>query len=171
MAKMLLKEAGKSPASFFSLIKNPLKFRLYLLKSLPAAYFAGLKLKQLDEDHSIVVVPYKWFTKNPFRSTYFACLAMAGELSTGILAMGHIHKTQVRVSMLILSIEGKFMKKATGDTMFICNQGNEIKQNISMAISTGEPKTFKACSSGYNSNGELIAEFNCEWSFMVKKTP
>ena len=75
-------------AAFFSVIGNPLKYRLFLLRHLPAAYFSGLRIEKMDEQHCVVSVPYKWFTRNPFRSTYFACLSMAAEMSTGVLALG-----------------------------------------------------------------------------------
>ena len=73
--------------SFASLVHHPLKFRLFLLKNLPAAYFSGLKILSADSDRTVVSVPYRWLTRNPFRSIYFASLSMAAEMSTGILAM------------------------------------------------------------------------------------
>ena len=73
-------------ATFQKTIKNPFLFRLYLLTRLPSAFFAGLKISDLEADTCTVTVRYKWFTRNPFRSIYFACLAMAAEMSTGVLA-------------------------------------------------------------------------------------
>ena len=74
---------------------NSFLLRLSFLGSLPAAFFAGLKVKEITDEKVITVVKYSWFTKNPFRSIYFACLAMAAELSTGLLLInlttGSIH--------------------------------------------------------------------------------
>lgn len=66
-------------------IIKPPAFKLYTLRHLPAAFFAGLKIELLEETKAIVSVKQKWFNKNPFHSIYFAVLAMAAELSTGIL--------------------------------------------------------------------------------------
>ena len=65
------------PNQFIQTLKNPVLFRLYLFYKLPAAFFSGVRVREIDEQHCVVTVPYKWFSQNPFRSTYFACLAMA----------------------------------------------------------------------------------------------
>ncbi len=157
--------AKRSSAAFFALINNPVKFRFFLLSKLPAAYFSGVKLRSINEERSVVSVPYKWFTRNPFRCTYFACLSMAAEMSTGILAMGNIYKRSPKVSMLVIGIEGKFYKKATGVTNFICEDGIAIRQVIETAIATGEPQSIRVLSSGFNKQNELVAEFWVTWSF------
>src|SRR4051812_35192240 len=115
--------SAPSSKAFFSLVKHPLKFRLFLLKNLPAAYFSGLKVRSVNEKAVVISIPYKWFTRNPFRCTYFACLSMAAEMSTGILAIGNLYKRSPKVSMLVVGIEGKFYKKATGLIRFGCEDG------------------------------------------------
>jgi Domain of unknown function (DUF4442) len=155
-------------AAFLRLIRSPIRFRLYLLTKLPSAFFSGLRIRQIDETQSIVTVPYKWFTRNPFRSTYFACLGMAAEMSTGVLAMSHIY--QKPVSMLVVGMEATFSKKATGITSFHCPDGQAIGQTITLAISTGEGQTIKVRSLGVNAAGESVAEFFITWSFKIKKS-
>src|SRR5579871_5613195 len=105
--------------TFQKLVQSHLRFRLYLFSHIPSAFFSGLRIQQIDDNQSVITLPYKWFTRNPFRSTYFACLAMAAEMSTGILAMAFIYK-QKNVSMLVTGMEAKFNKKATGLTRFSC---------------------------------------------------
>ncbi len=161
--------AANNSAAFFRLINHPAKFRLFLLKNLPAAFFSGLKIIEINKKECSVSVPYKWFTQNPFRSTYFACLSMAAELSTGALGMANIYKRKPAVSMLIVSNEGKYYKKATGKTIFTCNDGEAISNVIDEAIGTGEPQTITTKSAGYNKHKELVAEFTFTWSFKSKK--
>lgn len=168
MENVLSNAAQHDTAAFFSLINHPVKFRLYLLKNLPAAYFSGLKIVEADASACSVTLPFKWFTKNPFRSTYFACLSMAAELSTGVLAMAHVYKRKPSVSMLVTGIEGKFHKKATGLTTFQCRDGEKIEEAIATASSTKSPQEVKAYSIGKNASGETLAEFWITWSFKVK---
>ena len=153
---------------FFEIALHPLKFRLFLLKNLPAAYFSGLRIVSVSAKEAVVTIPYKWFTRNPFRSTYFACLSMAAEMSTGVLAMGHVYGRQPKVSLLVVAVEGKFYKKAVEHTSFKCNEGDAILQAVQQAISSGEPQTIRILSSGYNKAGELVAEFWITWSFREK---
>jgi len=168
MGKISTNAVNENGTAFFYLINHPLRFRLYLLKNLPAGYFSGLKIVQAKSTACTVSIPFKWFTKNPFRSTYFACLSMAAELSTGVLAMAHLYKRRPAVSMLVTGIEGKFHKKATGLTFFQCEDGQKINEAISSAISLHTPQEIKAHSIGRNKEGEVVAEFWITWSFKAK---
>jgi hypothetical protein len=154
-----------SAAAFFSMTKNPVKFRMFQLQQLPASYFSGVRIISADSEKAEVSVPYKWFTRNPFRSTYFACLSMAAEMSTGVLALAQVYKRQPAVALLVVAVEGKFYKKAIAKTKFICLEGKAISTTVQTAIDTGEPQTIRALSSGYNDAGELVAEFWITWSF------
>lgn len=155
-------------AQFLQLIKHPIKFRLFLLSKLPSAFFCGVRVKFADEKKCVTSVPFKWLSQNPFRSTYFACLSMAAEMSTGVLALAHIYKRQPQVSMLVSKVEGTFLKKAVGRTLFTCEDGQVIKQTIEDAIISNEGKIVTARSFGRNKEGEIVAEFAITWSFKVK---
>jgi hypothetical protein len=166
---MSISSATHSSPAFFKLINKPLKARMFLLSKLPAAYFSGLRVMLADENKCAVSVPFKWFTQNPFRSTYFACLGMAAEMSTGILSMANIYQRKPSVSMLITGMESRFHKKAVGKTIFTCNEGALIKEAIENAIASGSPETIRVYSSGHNQQNELIAEFWFTWSFKLKQ--
>lgn len=157
-----------SSAKFKKLIGHSLKFRLFLLFKLPSAFFCGVRVRQLEDSRCITSVPYKWLSQNPFRSTYFACLAMAAEMSTGVLAMLYTHKQQPAVSMLVVELQAVYHKKATGRTYFTCEDGNLFKEAIATAIATNDARTVVAKSIGRNDKNELIAEFIITWSFRPK---
>lgn len=154
---------------FLQLINNRFKFNLFLFSKLPSAFFCGVRVQSADENKCVVTVPFKWFSQNPFKSTYFACLSMAAEMSTGVLGLAHIHKRNPAVSMLVVNITGNFIKKAVGKTSFVCNDGLIIKQAIEAAIFHGEGKTVVAKSTGTNAQGEIVAEFLITWSFKAKQ--
>jgi len=153
---------------FLKLINHPVKYRIFLLTQLPAAFFSGVRIKEISETKCSVSVPFKWLTRNPFRSTYFASLAMAAELSTGALAMMHIYKSKPALSMLITSMRADYFKKATGKTVFLCEQGKQICDAVQQAILDNEPKNIPVKSVGRNKDGEIVAEFIFTWSFKVK---
>jgi hypothetical protein len=154
---------------FIRLMKHPFKFRLFLLIKLPSAFFAGVRVREIDEKHCVATVPYKWFSQNPFNSTYFACLSMAAEMSTGALAMAHLHRKTPAVSMLVIKVESEYFKKATGRTIFTCNDGQAMLTAIEESITTGEAGTLRAKSTGKNVTGETVAEFYITWSFKARK--
>lgn len=154
--------------AFIKLMKHPLKFRLFLLTRLPAAWIAGVRVKDVDENHCIATVPYKWLSQNPFRSTYFACLSMAAELSTGALAMAQLYKLPTQVSMLVVKVESEYFKKATARSYFTCVDGVLFQRAVEETIATGEARTVRAKSTGRNREGDIIAEFYITWSFKAK---
>ena len=155
-------------SAFKEQITNPVKYHLFMLSNLPAAWFSGLRISSLNEQQAVVSLKQKWFNKNPFQSVYFAVLAMAAEMSTGLLSMGHIHKRNPAISMLVTKIEGTFIKKATGKILFTCNDGEAINKLIDSAILSGEPVSIVCCSTGRNENNEVVAEFYITWSFKAR---
>ncbi len=156
-------------AEFIRLMKHPVKFRMFLLSKLPSAFFAGVRVREADEKSCVVTVPFKWFSQNPFRSTYFACLSMAAEMSTGALAMAYLYKRKPPVSMLVVKVESEYFKKATGRTSFMCEDGDLFRKAVEESIASGEARMVKARSVGTNKEGEIVAEFFITWSFKAKQ--
>lgn len=159
---------NSSQQNFFKLANHPFKFRMYLLFKLPAAFFSGIRVKEINEERCITSVPYKWLTQNPFRSIYFASLAMAAEMSTGAIAMSNVYERKPSISMLVTKMEAAYFKKATGTIFFICEQGKEIAAIIDEVVRIGEGKSITAKSTGKNKAGEIVAEFLFTWSFKTK---
>jgi hypothetical protein len=156
---------------FLRTINNPVKARLFLLTRLPSAFFAGVRVLFADEKKCVVTVPYKWFSQNPFKSTYFACLSMAAEMSTGVLSMAHLYQRNPAVSMLVTRVQGDFIKKAVGRTSFTCEDGSILKKTIDDAVISGEGKIVTVRSYGRNAAGEIVAQFDITWSFKAKTNP
>ena len=151
-------------------MNDPIRFRIFLFTKLPSAYFNGVRIREITPGKAIVTIPYKWFSRNPFRSTYFASLSMAAEMSTGALAMAHLYQHDPPVSMLVTKVESEYFKKATDRTSFECSDGEQLKQTIAKAVSTNEPQSFRAKSVGTNEKGEKVAEFYVTWGFKAKNT-
>lgn len=144
------------------------KTALYLLVNLPSAYFMGIKIMRCDRDTSEVSVPFSFRSKNPFKSVYFAAQAAAAEISTGVLALVAL-EGNTGVSMLVKTVKGEFVKKATTDLSFICLEGAQMEQAVKTAVETGEPVEVEVCSTGYNQNGEVVSTFFFTWTFRKKR--
>lgn len=154
---------------FVKLVNNRFKFSLFLLFKLPSAWLTGVRIHTMDAHSCTTVVPYKWLSQNPFGSTYFACLAMAAEMSTGVLAMAHVNGAGARVSMLVTGLEGIFLKKAKARTYFTCAQGDDIRRTILQAVESGHSSAITIDITGKADDGTEIAQFKVTWSF--KSTP
>ena len=155
---------------FSTQLASPLRFKLFMMKSLPAAWFAGLRIEKLTATEASISVRYKWFNKNPFNSIYVGVLSMPSEVSTGILGMGALYKRTPAVSMLVVNSRANYIKKAVGKIVFTCGDGDEINAAVDEAIRTGEGVTVECYSAGVDEAGDVVAEFWFTWSFKVRKS-
>ncbi len=146
----------------------PSKINRFLLFKLPSAWIAGIRVKEITDNKAVVTATHKWINQNPFRSMYFAVLAMGAELSTGILVMKKIQDTGKNISMLVTHMEADFTKKARGKIRFICEDGELIDEKIRLAIETGEAYTFDLHSRGYDEQDDEVCHFTFQWSIKVK---
>jgi len=147
---------------------NPFLMRGFFLAKLPLALFAGLRLRELNEERCVATVPYGWRSTNPFRSTYFAALSMAAELSTGALALAAVESAPRNVAMLITGLTASFEKKATGLTTFTCTDGPRVFEAVARTIATGEPVAVEMPTVGTSPDGTVVARFTFIWSFKVR---
>lgn len=154
--------------AFQKLTANKFKFGLFLFSKLPSAFICGVRLRTVTPKECVTSVPYKWLSQNPFKSTYFACQAMAAEMSTGMLGLGHIYQSQPPISMLVVKLEAAYFKKAVERIYFTCSSGDAIKAAIEKSKATGEGQAVECISTGKNKAGELISEFKITWSFKAK---
>lgn len=144
------------------------KFNIFTLIKLPSAWFSGVRVKSFDYEKAEVTVPFKWFSQNPFQSTYFACLAMAAEMSTGLPCMMAIHKAKPGISMLVVDIQGSFTKKATNVTTFTCSDVQKVFETVERAKQTGNGETVETIAIGTDKQGDEVARFKIVWSFKQK---
>ena len=150
-------------------VTNPVKLAAFMGAKLPLGLLAGLRIRALDADRCVVTVRYRWMTTNPFRSTYFAALAMAAEMSTGTLGLSLVRAAPDPVSMLIVKLEGEFVKKAVGLTTFTCTAGPAVQAAVIEALQTGEGVTVDAETIGTDEAGDVVARFTFTWSFRKKR--
>lgn len=165
MSETLAAPAPSTSDKFRSRMRNPWLMRLYMLAKLPLALIAGVRVRELDHDRCVVTIPYGWRTTNPFRSTYFAALSMAAEMSTGALSMVAVESAPAPVAMLIVHLEASFEKKATALTTFTCEDGAKAIAAIAETVRTGEPATAILESVGRAPDGVEVARFAFTWSF------
>ena len=146
-------------------------FKAYAIQKLPLAFLTGFKVVELDESKCVTSVKYRYLNKNPFRSTYWAVLGMAAELSTGAYALLATKGKEESIAVILIGTHAEFVKKATRVTTFTCSDWFEFDKAVARAIETGEPQTATGRSIGSNSNGEIIALFEFTWSFKIRDQP
>ncbi len=154
--------------NFKKKISNPIYFNLFLAHKLPLAFIAGLKLKTLSDDHCQISIKHQWINQNPFGSIYFAALAMAAELSTGVLALIECQQATQPMSMLVSHTQAQFTKKAKGKILFTCHEGQKIRQAIEQTQTTKQGVACNITAVGHDEQQNEIAKFIFTWTFKGK---
>ncbi|MBW2938261.1 DUF4442 domain-containing protein [Aureisphaera sp. CAU 1614] len=147
---------------------TPRKINLFTLFKLPSCYFTGVRVKSISENTCTTTVKHRWINQNPFKSMFWAVQGMAAELSTGALVMGYIKESNKPISMLVANNKATFSKKATGRITFTCNDGLAIKEAIDKTIATGEGQTCWMMSEGKNKEGDVVSQFQFEWTVKLR---
>ena len=155
--------------NYLNKTNNNFFFRLFLLKNMPIAWLSGLKIDIVTLDTASVFIKFGFLNQNPFKSMYFACQAMAAEMTTGLLAMGHIEDHSENVSMLVLDFHASFSKKAVGKVKFISSDGLLVKKAIQKSIDTRQGVSCSMESKAYDSHGDCVSTYKILWSFKVKE--
>ncbi len=144
------------------------KYNLFTFTSLPSAFWAGVRVIGLDATSCTTTVKLNWFTKNPFKSMFWAIQGMAAELATGLPVTLEIRNTQKPVSMLVLNNRANFSKKARGRINFICHDRLAAKEAVEKAIQTKQPQTVWLTSIGTDEAGDIVSTFEFEWTLKAK---
>lgn len=149
---------------------TPRKINSYILFKLPSCYFTGVRVKTIDNTSCVTTVKHRWINQNPFNSMFWAVQGMAAELATGALVMRCIAESGENISMLVANNNARFDKKAKGRISFTCTNGIDIKEAIAAAVTSGEGQTCWMKSVGTDGQGNVVSEFNFEWTLKVKRS-
>lgn len=135
-----------------------------LATQIPSLGFWGVRVLELSPSACEVRLPYSFRTKNPFRSIYFSALLGAGELASGALVLKHLGGSK-QISMLVVEMQSRFLKKARSEIRFKCEEGELIRSEVERALK-GEAVEFWARSVGFDAVGDIICELKVKWSLL-----
>jgi hypothetical protein len=144
---------------------SPWLLRAYLLRRIPLAAFAGLRVRRLDETGCDVWLPGGWRTRNPFASTYFAAQAMAAELSVGAPAAILVASAPASVAFILRGIKAVFTRKIVGGSLFTFEDLAGLHAAVQRSAAAPEEQAYTGRSIGRTAQGEPAAEFEVAWSF------
>ena len=144
------------------------KYNFFLFKDLPSAWLCGVRVRDLNDKKCIISVRHNWFNSNPFKSLYWAVQGMASELATGLAIIDFANKNKLKISMLVISNESKFLKKQRLDSIRMW-PSKHTKKTLSSLSKNKTTDKIKLKSTGYDESGDVVSEFIYEWSFKLKE--
>jgi len=119
-------------------IKATWFIRYFGLSKIPLIFYCRPSVIELNDNTTIIKIPFKRRNKNHLKSMYFGALSIGADVAGGVLAMDLIRKSRHNISLVFKDFKAEFLKRPEGDTYFTCNDGQAVKKLIDSAISTGE---------------------------------
>lgn len=99
----------------------------------PMIGYTGVKLLSIDDHRVVVKIKLKRRTKNHLNSMYFGALSVGADVAGGIFAVFHAQHMQIKVSPIFKSFQAEFHLRAESDVVFICEEGEVVRNLISRA--------------------------------------
>ena len=136
------------------------------------AFIAGLRIREINDNKCTVSVPFKYLTKNPFRSIYFAVQSMAAEMSTATACLLAVEGQKTSIAWIIINMKAHFPKKATDRVYYTCEEVkaafNAVEKVAKSDKDTPESITLKT--TGKMKDGTVVGNFEFTWSFKRRST-
>lgn len=163
-------ELPKSGEDLERAFHDPLLRNAFFVAKVPVLAFIGASVAKINRIECQVDLPFSWRSQNPFNSIYFGAQSAAAELSTGALVLRAIADLGLgpeSISMLVVSMDAKFGKKAKSLTSFYCGQGEEIHDAV-LRASRGEDVTLEVETVGRMADGAEVSRFRFVWAVKAK---
>ncbi len=124
------------------MIKDTLFVRYFGLTKVPLIFFVSPSVLKLDDQECRIKIPLNRRTRNHLKSMYFGVLATGADLAGGLVAMKEIYASKKKIALSFKDFHAEFLKRAEGDTHFVCTQIPEIKNFVKEVIASGERMNF-----------------------------
>ena len=147
---------------------TPFGINLYTFFNLHSAWWFGVRVKKITRKYCSTKVNLNWINKNPFKSMFWAIQGMAAELSTGVLIMQASKSFKCDISMLVINNKATFTKKAKGQIVFSCNNGEAVEKTFTKLFKTNKSQTLWLQAIGVDEEGDIVSTFDFEWTLLRK---
>lgn len=143
--------------------------RAFGFAKVPLLFLCSPQVIKLNDTHCEVLIPFRRRVKNHLGSVYFGALAIGADTCVGMLAFDKIHQSGKNISLVFKDFKAQFIKRAEGDTLFVCEQGVLIQELIDEVVRTGE-RAHRTIPAVAKVKGEVVAEFELTLSLKLIKS-
>jgi acyl-coenzyme A thioesterase PaaI-like protein len=151
--------------------KDTIFVRYFGLTKVPLIFWVRPKVLELNDEKTIVEIPFLRRNKNHLGSMYFGVLCTGADIGGGIAAMREIHNSGRKISLAFKDFKAEFHKRAEGPTHFVNDQGPEIKKFIQRVIESKERENMAVEIKAYTPSklgDEPVASFTLTLSCKLK---
>lgn len=123
-------------------LRETLRLRAFGLLQIPILFFISPTVTEITDERIEVKIRLNRRTRNHVRSMYFGVLVAGADCACGLLAMRLMEKKGGKISLIFKDFKAEFLKRAEGDTVFVCTQGKEIAELVERAVETRERQSL-----------------------------
>ncbi len=137
------------------------------LTKVPLLFMCAPRIVRLDDDVCEVLIPFRKIVKNHVGSMYFGAMAIGADTCVGMHAVNKIAQSKKNIGFIFKDFKSQFLKRAEGDTLFVCEEGKAVQELIDEVLRTGE-RAHKLITARAMVRGEVVAEFELTLSLKAK---
>ena len=105
--------------------------------------FCRPKILTIDNSLSKIMIPLKRRTRNHLGSMYFGALSVGADFTAGLLVLNILKQHNSKAKLIFKDFKADFIKRATSDVVFICNDFKIAESAILENINSRERINFK----------------------------
>jgi len=119
-------------------MSETMRLRLWTLTKIPLLFFLRPSVVTVTERATVIRIPLTRRSRNHLGSMYFGALCAGADLAGALTAMRRIEASGRRISLIFKDVKAQFLKRAEGDVLFSCEDGQAVAALVARAIQSGE---------------------------------
>lgn len=119
--------------------KETLFVRGWSLRNVFFLWLASPSIVELSERRCVVRIPLNWRTRRrDIRAMYLGTLCMGADIASGLMPFLIVQKQSASVSIIFKAMNASFLKRAEGDVLFTCEDGDLVSDLVRRTLASGE---------------------------------
>lgn len=114
------------------------RLRLWTFTKIPLLFFLRPSVVEANERRTVIRIALSRRSRNHLGSMYFGALCAGADLAGALTAMRCIEASGRRVSLIFKDVRAQFFKRAEGDVLFSCDDGEAVAGLLRRAIESGQ---------------------------------
>ena len=118
---------------------DTLFLRVFSFSKIPLLFAVSPRVVAIDSGSCEIAIPFKRNNKNHLGSMYFGTLCIGADAAGGLIAMKALRNLKNgKGSLIFKDFQANFLKRAEGETRFVCRAGEAIREAVNRAYESGE---------------------------------
>ena len=114
--------------------KTNLFIKYFGFTKVPLIFYCRPKVVDISSESVTLKIPLLRRNKNHVGSMYIGVLTVGADLSSALLALNLINKSNIKIVPIFKDLKAEFLKRAEGDVHFVCNEGKKINMMIEKTL-------------------------------------